>query len=262
VIGRALYRLLAPFVLISTLAPAPCFANIALSVQPLVAEFKVPPGSTGRLQVIVSNEGTDPERVLARRTDWRTIADGSITLEKVGAEHSHSITRDLSLSSYQFALQPGEHRQLTLSLSMPADAKRVAASYWGGFIINATDANAPPSALGVAATVFIYNNVDTPTRNVTVQSMRVLSGHDDNKLVVRFRNTGTSYVRPVAHLIIGQAGRVVHDQKITISTVFPGAVRIMTQQLGQLSPGAYRVELSIDYGGNSIIDAVTNANIR
>lgn len=259
--GRAL--LLASAAIVGALSVCrPALANVSLAVQPLVAEFNVQPGGSGQIKVTVSNNSTATERILVRKTDWRTIADGSIALEKVGAERNHSITRDLSLSAYQFTLQAGEHRDLTLALAMPPNAPQNAGSYWGGFIINANDVNAPPSALGVAATVFIYNNVGAPARSLHIQSMRVLSSKGNARLVARFRNPGNSYVRPVAHLFVGQGGRIVRDQKITISTVFPGATRIMSEDLGHLPTGEYHVELSIDYGGNSIIDAVTNAQVH
>lgn len=260
-IGRAL--LSSAFIALASAAlPQAALANISLGVQPLVSEFNVPPGATGRLQVTVSNNGTEPERVVARRTDWRTIADGSIALEKPGAERAHSLTRDLSLSTYQFVLQPGENRTVTLALSMPASAPSHSGSYWGGFIMNATDVNAPPSALGIAATVFVYNNVGSPARQLHIQSLRLKGSSGEAQLVARFKNTGTSYVRPVAHLVVGEGGRIVRDQKITISTVFPGATRIMSQPIGHLPAGDYRVEMTIDYGGNSILDAVTNARVH
>jgi hypothetical protein len=260
-IGRAFFAA-ASIALFSAALPQAARANISLGVQPLVAEFNVQPGSSGHIAVTISNNGTDPERVIARRTDWRTIADGSIALEKPGAERGHSITRDLSLSTYQFTLEPGENRTVTLALAMPDSTGLRSGSYWGGFIINATDVNAPPSALGVAATVFIYNNVGSPARRLRIQSMRLTGNGGDAKLIARFRNTGLGYVRPVAHLLIGEGGRIVRDQKITISTVFPGATRIMSQPIGHLPAGDYRVEMTIDYGGNSILDAVTNARIH
>jgi hypothetical protein len=238
-------------------------ANVSVTVQPLVAEFNVAPGSTGHTMATVTNSGSSLERITVRRTDWRTLADGSIALEKVGAERGHSITRDLSLSSYQFTLQPGQSRQLSLSLAMPSSLPKRSASYWGGFIVNASAMDQPHGSVGVAATIFIYNNVDDPSRRLSLQAMRLVSdGKGNASLVARLRNTGQSYIRPNARVLVGQGGRIVRDERITVSSIFPSATRILNQDLGRLPKGEYLVELTIDYGGNAILDGTTHGRVR
>jgi len=241
---------------------APAQANVSLTVEPLVAEFNAPPGTTGRFPVFVSNSGTSAERIVIRRTDWRTLADGSTALEKVGAEGAHSITRDLSLSAYQFVLQPGERRELSMALSVPADLSSAPNSYWGGFLISGNDVDAPPSAVGIAATVFVYDNVGSPKRHLGLQSMRVVTHGAGSDLVVRLRNDAQGYCRPSAHLLVEQYGRIVRDEKINVSTVFPNTTRILTQHLGKLPAGEYRVELTLEYGGDTIIDGITQAHVH
>src|SRR5579884_349908 len=177
---------------------APASATVSLTVEPLVAEFNAPPGATGRFPVFVSNTGTTPERIAIRKTDWRTLADGSTALEKVGAEGAHSITRDLSLSAYQFVLQPGERRELSLVLSVPESLSPAPNSYWGGFLVSGNEVDAPPSAVGIAATVFVYNNVGSPRRHLGLQSMRVVTRPQGSDLVVRLRNDAQGYCRPSA----------------------------------------------------------------
>lgn len=259
--GRALIALL--FSIATLAATHPALARVSMTVQPLVAEFTVAPGESGHISVTVSNSGTSAQLITARRVDWRTVADGSIALEKVGAEKRHSIARNLSLSSYQFTLQPGQRREVSLTLSMPAALPKAPGAYWGGFILNASDLDAPRAAVGVAATVFVYDSVSAPSRTLNLQSMHVSAGGGkEATLVARLRNTGQSYLRPLAHLTVAQAGRVLLTAPVTINAVFPDAIRILSQPLGHLPPGEYRVELTIDYGGNSIIDGVTTAHIQ
>lgn len=244
------------------LVPAmPAQAKVSLTVQPLVAQFEVPPGQAGHVTIAVSNSGSSSQVITAHPLDWRTIADGSIALEKVGAERQHSITRDLSLSSYQFVLAPGERREVTLTLNMPASVSTKPASYWGGFIFNSNDAGAPRNTVGVAATVFAYESVNSPSKNMSLQAMRVFSHDGSATLIARLRNTGASYVRPIAHLMIGQGGRIYRSVPVTINAVFPNATRIVSQNLGHLPPGEYVVELTIDYGGNSILDGITKVRM-
>lgn len=257
-IGRASIAAL----LCSIALGAQASATVSLTVEPLVAEFNAPPGSTGRFPVFVSNSGTTPERIVIRKTDWRTLADGSTALEKVGAEGANSITRDLSLSAYQFILQPGERRELSMLLSVPQSLSNQPASYWGGFLVSGNELNAPPSAMGIAATIFVYNNIGTPRRHLGLQSMRLVTHPEGSDLVVRLRNDAPGYCRPSAHLLVEQYGRILRDQKIDISTVFPNSTRILTQRLGKLAAGDYRIELTLDYGGDTVIDGVTNARVH
>lgn len=257
--GRAFILLCASALLL--IPPLPASAKVSLTVQPLVVQFNVSPGQSEHVAVAVSNSGSSPQVVSARRLDWRTLADGSIALERVGAERQHSITRDLSLSSYQFVLAPGERREVTLTLAVPQTASNEAASYWGGFIFNSHDAAATRNSVGVAATVFVYDNVASPSKNMSIQTMRVVSRGGSATLVTRLRNTGISYVRPIAHLMIGQGGRIYKTLPVSINAVFPNATRIVKEDLGHLPPGEYIAELTIDYGGNSILDGVAKFRI-
>jgi hypothetical protein len=260
--GRSSIGLVAALVCAASLRTA-ASAAVSMTVQPLVAEFSASPGAVGRTSVTVTNNGTEPERFTARPTDWRTLADGSTTLEKAGAEGAHSITRGLSLSAYQFVLQPGERREISLSLAVPGSFPGTPASYWGGFLVSAAVVSAPPSAVGIAATVFVYENVGAPRRHLTLQSMRVVQNKDGTSdLVARLRNDAPGYCRSAAHVLVEQAGRIVKDEKVNISTVFPGSTRLMTQSLGKLPPGDYRVEVAFDYGGDSILDGTTQAHVR
>jgi hypothetical protein len=247
---------------LAAVTACPAAAGVSMTVQPLVAEFNAPPGAAGRTTVTVSNNGSEPERFSARPTDWRTLADGSTTLEKPGAEGPHSITRDLSLSAYQFVLQPGERRELALSLAVPSAFSGSPGSYWGGFLVSAATLSAPASAVGIAATVFVYENVGAPRRHLTLQSMRVVEKKDGtSELVARLRNDAAGYCRIAAHVLVEQAGRVVYDDKVTVSTVFPGSTRLMTQPLGKLARGDYRVEVAFDYGGDTLLDGTTEVRI-
>lgn len=242
---------------------APARADVSMTVQPLVTEMNLAPGSSQRIQLIVRNNSAEAERIVARRTDWRTLSDGSTTLEKTGAERGHSITRALSLSAYQFSLEPGERRAITMTLDVPKSLPADPASYWGGFLVSAAQKDAPPSAVGIGATVFVYENVGTPVKRLKLQSMRVFSGaHDAPVLVARMHNDGQSYARCRAHLLVEQGGRIVRDLVPSVSVIFPNATRLLKQPLGALAPGTYQVELTLDYGGNSIIDGVTTAHIH
>ncbi|MBC5806316.1 MAG: hypothetical protein DLM53_12350 [Candidatus Eremiobacter antarcticus] len=249
--------------LLVTALSMPAAANLSITVQPLVSELSVAPGGSGHVKVLIKNSGTAAERIIARPVDWRTLSDGSTTLERPGAEGDSSITRFLSLSAYQFDLQPEETRELALTLEMPGTFSTKPASYWGGYLVSAAPVVNPSSAIGVAATVFVYQNINKPRKHMQMKSMHVASAANGTaKLVAHLQNDGQGYCRSQSRLLIQQSGRIVREDKVTFPVLFPGASRTLTQNIDKLPPGDYQFELTFDYGGSSILDGVTRAQIK
>ncbi|MBC5806314.1 MAG: hypothetical protein DLM53_12360 [Candidatus Eremiobacter antarcticus] len=237
-------------------------ADLSLGVDPLVIEFTAKPGASARASIVVSNAGNQVEHVIAVPIDWRTLFDGNIAVERAGAEGARSLTSGLTLSDTDFVLQPRQVRTLTLTLEVPTSKPATPASYWGGFLIEAKPLGAPGDSLGTGATVFVYDNVGQPRRHLAMRSLRLTGSGDQTRVEARLRNDGDSYLRIASHLAIQQAGRVVREFDIPMNSMFPQAERLLRQPLRGLAPGDYRVELSFDYGGETILDGVTQVRIR
>ena len=165
------------------------------------------------------------------------------------------------MAAYQFILAPHEHRKVNLAISIPAAFNTVPASYWGGFIVKATPIDAPPSTTGPAATVFIYNDVGKPARHLTLQSLRATAVKGDVHILARYHNDGVGYVRSGLYLTISQSGKTVHKEQVGLGAIFPGAARVVDQTVGGLASGSYHVELSADYGGDTVIVGDTNVTV-
>ncbi len=237
------------------------FAGTSLGVEPLVTQLTVEPGASSNISVSIGSDGDTPERIVISPLDWRTRIDGSVAIEPLGTEGVHSLTPFLSMATYQFILQPHEHRKVNLAVSIPAAFNPAPGSYWGGFIVKATPIDMPPSTTGPAATVFVYNDVGKPSRHLTLQSLRATAVKGDVHILARYHNDGVGYVRSGLLLTITQSGKTVHKDQIGLGAIFPGATRVVDHTVNGLPSGTYHVELSADYGGDTVIVGDTNVTI-
>lgn len=246
--------------LMLALFTAPARAGLNIAVDPLVVEMQAVPGRPVHTEVNIANDGDQPERIFVSPMDWTTRIDGSIAIEKTGSE-KRSITKYLTASAYQFTLQPGEKRTVQVSLLLPVNFPPAAASYWGGFFTRAVPQSARASAFGTGATVVVYVDVGSPHRSVNLESLKAIASGSSLHVIGRVRNTSNAYVRAGGTLLFEQSGRVVQRVPVTIGAIFPGRFHTVNETARGLARGTYRVELSIDYGGDEIEDGETTVTV-
>ena len=239
----------------------PAFAGTSLGVEPLVTQVSVEPGGSSNIAVSIKSDGDQPERIVISPLDWRTRIDGSVAIEPLGTEGARSLTPFLSMATYQFILQPHESRKINLAVSIPAAFNPAPGSYWGGFLVKATPIDMPPSTTGPAATVFVYNDVGKPARHLTLQSLRATGLKGGAHILARYHNDGIGYVRSGLFLTITQSGKTVYKEQIGLGAIFPSATRVVDHTVNGLASGTYRVELSADYGGDTVIVGDTNVTV-
>jgi len=243
-----------------TVLAVPARAALNLAVDPLVIEMRATPGQSVKTVVNVVNAGDQPERIVLAPMDWTTRADGSIAIEKLGRE-KRSITQFLTTPAYQFILQPGERRATEITLTLPSNFSSAAASYWGGFFIRATLLTGRLSAFGPGATVVVYVDVGNPHRSVDLQSLKATVAGSTVHIIGRVRNNSNAYIRAGGTLLFEQSGRIEKNVPATIGAIFPGRFHTINETVRGIPPGKYRVELSIDYGGNEIEDGETTVTV-
>jgi hypothetical protein len=256
-------RLIAMFAIAAAVfgVAQPASAGLSLTVEPLVQELRVAPGSSGAFAVKVSNGGTEPERVSIEPIDWTVTTDGSLQFRQTDLANGHSITRYLSVPAYQFVLAAGTSREFPLSMRLPASFSAAPGVYWGGFLIRG--AGVVKAGVGPAGTVFVYETVGAPTAHLSLKAMRVTqSGTSGAVLSARLQNDGNAYARVSARLLIEQGGRVIQDRDLATPTIFPGMLRVVNEDLKNLPPGDYRAELSFDYGTDVILTGTTDFRIH
>jgi hypothetical protein len=239
----------------------PARAGLSLTVEPLVQELHLAPGSSSAFAVKVRNGGTEPEKVSVEPIDWNVTTDGALQFRQTDLGNAHSITRYLSVPAYQFVLAPGASREFPLSMRLPVSFSSAPAVYWGGFLIRG--ASIVKGGVGPAGTVFVYETVGIPKAHLALKAMRVTqSGSSGAVLSARMQNDGNAYARVSARLLIEQGGRVVQDRDLATPTIFPGALRVVNEEIKNLPPGEYRAELSIDYGTDVVLTGSTDFRIH
>lgn len=246
-----------------TCAPAPAApTSLSLTVSPLVVEFHAGAGDAANATVTVHNGGSDPERIIVLRMDWRVAPDGTVKVEQPGVEGKASIADYLRLEPADAVLAPDETRELTLTLDLPASFSKATAVYHSGFLVRAV----PPTghvSFGPGATIVAYDTVGTPVSHAKITQLHVGSpGNGSAVLSARIVNDGTAYARSTARIVLRRDGQVVVDETNSIPVLFAGEGRVFSKTLSGLAPGAYDVSFTLDYGGPTLIEGTTQVVVR
>jgi hypothetical protein len=250
----------ASLVAVCSAAPASS-VNLSLHVDPMIVEFSSPYDGDQKAVVSIANYGSEPERIVALGVDWHTSFEGAVTIERVGTERDRSLTPHLSIVPSSFVLQPGETRDVALTLHDPSGAPSPG-TRWGGFLIRATGLADSASAMAPGATVFVYETAGAPRRHLTLTALALrLDGPRAGQLTARFINDGETYVRPLCRLVIEHGDTVVRDVAIPANVIFPGDKRELRESIEALPAGDYRAHLTVDYGGSTILDGAVNVRV-
>jgi hypothetical protein len=236
--------------------------SLSLTVAPLVVEFHAGAGDTANATVTVHNGGSDPERIVALRMDWRVSADGTVRVEQPGTEGKASISDYLRMEPDNVVLAPGETREIALTLDLPSTFPTATAVYHSGFLVRAVPVTGHVN-FGPAATVVAYDTIGSPASHAKITQLHVSSpGAGQAVLSARIVNDGSAYDRPTGHLVLRRDGAVVADETDSIPVLFAGEGRAYTKTLNGLSPGSYDVSFTVDYGGPTLLEGTTEVTVR
>jgi len=243
-------------------AQAAAPTSLSLTVSPLVVEFKVAAGDTGTVAVTVHNGGTDPERIVALRMDWKAAANGTVRVEQPGTEGSASLADYVRMDPADVVLAPGETRQLALTLDLPPSFAGAPAVYHSGFLVRAVPTSGTVS-FGPAATVVVYDTVGTPRSHVTLSEMHVSTPSSGAALLsARILNDGVAYARSSGRIVLRRDGQIVVDQTESIPVLFSKEARVYSKLLHDLPAGTYDCSFTLDYGGPTLIEGTTQVHVR
>jgi|GEM_PF-1259833 hypothetical protein len=257
VFGSAIAILTAP-----VLAQSSNPASLSLTVSPLVVEFRAGPGDTSTATVTVHNGGSDPERIIALRMDWKAAADGTVRVEQPGTEGAASIANYLGMEPGDVQLAPGETRELALTLDLPPTFPGATAVYHSGFLVRAVPLSGHVN-FGPAATIVAYNTVGAPESHAKLTQLHVSSPAGGSAVLsARLVNDGAAYARATGRIVLSQDGRVAVDETDSLPVLFAGEARVFNRSLSGLAPGTYQVSFTVDYGAPTLIEGTTEVHVR
>ena len=244
-------------------APAPT-PGLQISVEPLSVEFALAPGAQADTPVTIRNVGTQSAVIVITPLDWRSSLDGTVKTERPGAEGPASLSQYLQISGAEATLAPGETKHFTLALALPATFSAVPRDLRGGYLVRAVPANANrTTAFGVGANILVYEMVGAPDRRLKLTDLHVVDdGNHSARLVARLQNEGRTFIRPQLHILLAQAGRVVISKDDTTPAVLGGEPRRLERSFGQLPSGVYQLQLTVDYGGATLVRGTTEFTVR
>ena len=194
----------------------------------------------------------EPIRNASSRCTWTggsppTAPSGS---KQPGTEGKASIADYLRTRTGRHRLAPGETRELTLTLDLPASFPKATAVYHSGFFVRAV----PPTGhvnFGPAATVVAYDTVGTPTSHAKITQLHVGAPGNGSAATVgthRQRRQPPTLARAAASSCAA-SGQVVVDETDNIPVLFADEARVFNKTLSGLAPGSYDVSFTLDYGG-------------
>ena len=261
---------LAPLALIAASLAALCDPAIAappglqISVEPLVVQFAVTPGGQASTRVTVKNVGTDAAVVVAAPIDWHAAVDGTVITERPGAQGASSLGPYLRLSGGDYALAPGESRQMVLSLSLPSSFPAAPRDYWAGYFIRAVRAGSPSAtAFGVGANIITYETVGQPRRHIELTSLRVTdAGAGSVRVAARMLNDGATFARPQVRMDLARGGRIIESIDDGTPAILAGQPRSYNRTLSGLAHGSYALAVTVDYGGTTLLRGTTEFTVH
>lgn len=240
-----------------------------LSISPTRTELRIERGKSDEVKVSIRN--VTKGAIVAKPF----IADFESDNETGEPKLLTDPNKHNSASVYKFVkgladvpLNPGEDKNLTYKVDIPADA--TAGAYYGAIAYRAVPASQAANEndggqVALTANVASLVLIEVPgdiTEKIQITSVKALSGdkggslftHAPNKVGVTIKNLGNSFAKPFGTVTItNMSGKQIHSYELNNSTprsnILPKTSRTFTDDLkGVKKPGRYTISASVSFG--------------
>lgn len=233
-------------------------------ISPVRTDYTVNPGTTKTQQVFITNVTQTTENLVVLVNDFTTNNENgapSLYLNNQSAP-SHSLRQFVTLSSKTLDLQPGEQKTITVTITIPDNAK--AGGYFGAIRVAPASLQGQQS-VNLAASVASLILVTVPgnyTEQMSLASFDVLqNGHQHSmfsssknlQVQARFNNAGDVQEQPFGKVNVLKGNKIIYSAEINNTdprgNVLPNSIRKFTVDLKKVgSFGKYTVEGNFGYG--------------
>lgn len=245
------------------LFPVYLFSQVGISVSPPRVYYTLNPGETGSQKVLVSNVSREhPLNLSLTLGDWEYDNYGN-NLMFAPDTLDNSCAGWLSLPGGMYmTLEPGENREVDLTMAVPAELDRDANVQTAMLFItqmnpvDGVDTQGAAIKINVRQGIKIYRKGGTPEiRKVEIENLAY--DKETNSLALFFSNGGNIWIngRVSTSLFNQTTGKESNVEAIDFYTM-PGDRRIMQILFPhELEKGRYTATVMLDYGDRTTIEA-------
>lgn len=224
-------------------------AGQGLEVTPPSQEITADPGETVTLRASIRNRSNGTLPIQARIEDFTAVGEqGQVELTE---ESSYSIRSWTNISPESFNLTPGQSREVTATIRVPADT---AGGRYGSFVFGVSGEEKPGSAAlsQEIASLFLLRISGPVDEDLTLLSFTTprFSEFGPIPFTMRVKNSGNVHVKSYGLVnVTDMFNKKVSDVVIYETNVFPGATRDIKANLDKKYLfGKYNATAVIYYG--------------
>jgi P pilus assembly chaperone PapD len=235
-------------------------AQVLAQVNPARLSLSAPAGVPLSRDIQVSNLGTEPVNVHMRLSDWRTNAEGELSLAPAGST-SGTLQGLIEFSPESFTLSPGATLWVHVRLTPRADG---AATRWGILLgeFKALHPDVVPGGRGRVelGTSFVLSRLPADAAIASLgEPVLTRAGRDSLEVAWMVRNAGQRHFSLDAKFALADSsGAALSTGASSAGVLLPGSTRDVAWGCPVPAPGRYRVSLTLDDGsGHPLASEVT-----
>jgi len=226
-----------------------------VGISPLTFELTANPGDAITNQVKVYNPGAGTVGIKMETEDFAVSGEiGHVTVEPPETE-TYSIARWVTFEPQEFALDPGEQKFVTFTISVPENAEP--GGHYGA-VLAGTSGIIGEEFMGAAVAGRVGALVLLSVAGEIKEDLRVkeffapsYSEYGPIPFTIKFENRGTIHVKPAGFVTITDwYGKKVADIEFSQNNVLPNSVRKIETSLDKkwFFAGKYTATLTGSYG--------------
>ena len=223
----------------------------SLEVSPPSQELASDPGQAVTATAKIRNKSRETVALTVRIEDFTSSGEeGQVALVDQGP---YSLANWTTLTPKAFSLAPGEEKEVTARIKVPAN--KVAGGYYGSFVfsVNPDVPRAGVASVGQEiASLFLLKISGPISEQITLNSLSTPSFSEFGPipLSLKFTNSGNVHTKVYGLVNVSDMfGQKVADLVINQTNIFPGASRVVKTMLDkQLLFGKYTATAIIYYG--------------
>lgn len=243
--------------------PTSVLSQVGISVSPPRVYFTLNQGESESQKILISNVSKENSLNLALTLgDWEYDSFGNnVMLPPDSLENSCANWLNIPSGTY-LTLEPGEHREIDVTMSAPAEIGRDWNVHSAMLYVTQMNPVDGVDTQGAAIKVSVRQGIKIYRKgkvaeNKQIEIENLAYDKDNNSLLLLFNNIGNIWLN-------GHVNAVVFNQatgkELTIESVdfytMPGDIRSMRIPLQHvLDKGRYTVTVMLDYGDLSTVEA-------